>query len=285
MRFVNAQLSRRSVFPYALVVGVSLCLPAVSHALIFVSLNSIGYEGSWQKYASLTDAQNDVNLVQSGVVPQRDLQIFLSQGGSSADQFVMATGHNLGAGNPSNTNEGFLQVQDIGLTTVDSLTGGWTDTNFDTYRVNLSGSNALARTSTAGNQEVRLGVGPSDRSTAGTWHSYDLELTFSGVTSSETTPGVQRADDNPSSVSGNMFILFENPSLLDLDSNPNANLGFYRVDISINMNSWAVDNNVPAVVDTPAAFEASTTPVPEPSTYSMLTAIFAGFCVLFLRRR
>ena len=285
MRKDNGRHNRSSIFLYASVVGVSLCLTSVSHALIFVSLNSVGYEGSWTKYGSLTDAENGTNSVATGAVPQRDLQMILSQGRSSADEFTMATGWNLGSGNPSNTNEGFLQVQDIGLSTVESLVGGWTDTNFDTYQVNLNGSNALARTPSAGNQEVRLGVGPSDRSTTGTWHFYELDLTFSGVDSNETDPGIQRADDDPSAVSGNLFVIFENPNVLDLDGNPNANLGFYRVDIAINMDSWAVDNGVPAVVDDPAIFEATTTPVPEPSAYSMLTAIFVGLWVLFLRRR
>ena len=286
MKTVNTPHYPKLIVRYALIVGLSLCLASVSNALMLVSLNSVGYEGSWEKYGSLTDAENGINSVGSGSVPQRDLQMFLSEGrSSSADAFVMATGWNLGTGNPSNTNEGFLQVQDIGLATVDSLTGGWTDTNFDTYQINLSGTNALARTTSGGNQEARLGVGPSDRSTAGNWHSYQLDLIFSGVDSNETNPSVQRADDNPSAVSGNLFVLFENPNALDGDGNPNANQGFYRVDIAINMDSWAVKNGVPAVVDDPATFEATTTPAPEPSAYSILTAIFVGVSVLFLRRR
>lgn len=270
---------------FAIVAG--LCAgAAMSYGNIFVSINSIGYVGSWEKFATLSDAQNNINAVDSGAVPQRDLQMYLSEGRATTDGFQMVTGYNLGSGNPSNTNEGFLQISDVGFASRDSLLAGWTDTNFDTYEVNLTGSNAMRRlSSTNPNQDTRLGVGPSDRSTNGNWLSYDLNLTFDNLNSSEVDPGVQRADDDPANVSGSLFVLFENPNLFDLDSNTNANLGFYRVNININMVSWAADNNVSEVVDNPSAFEASTTPVPESAAYSLIFAALTGLWMVARRRR
>lgn len=289
MRIKNGSHGSCSIFRYFSALAASLCLTAPAHAVFLASLNSVGYNGSWEKFASLPDAQNAINAVDSGLVPQRDLQLYLSQGRSTTDAFQFVTWHHPLDDNPSNTNEGFVQISDFGLNTVDSLTGGWTDSNFDTYQINLSGSNALGQIGEGPgaivNQATRLGVGPSDRITNGDWLSYDLTLNFGGLSSSETSPGIQRAQDDPSLVSGNLFVLFESPSLLDLDDNPNANLGFYRVDISINSVSWAVDNNVPAVVDTPGLFEAATTPIPEPSTFAFAVAIFAATSVFSRRRR
>lgn len=264
---------------------LSLFISSSAKASFYVSINSIGYTGIWQKFDSLSDAQSNINEVDSGTVPQRDLQLYLSQGSTSPDGFQMVTGWNLGAGNPSNTNNGFLQITDLGSTTVDSSSVGWTDSSFTTYQINLTGSNAQRRLSpTEGNQETRLGVGPSDRSTNGNWLSYDLSLNFGGLSSSETDPGIQTAVDEPSSVAGSLFVLFENPNLTDLDANPNANLGFYRVGLTINEISWAEDNNVPAVIDDTSTFEAPTTPVPEASTFAVVLSLLACLRVAAPRR-
>jgi hypothetical protein len=267
------------------VIVAGLCLGTMAYGNIFVSIDSIGYVGSWEKFATLSDAQNDINPVNSGVIPQRDLQMYLSEGRTSPDGFQIVTGWNLGSGNPSNTNEGFLQISDIGFASRDSMSAGWTDANFDTYKVSLSGSNAMPRLSPSNtNQETRLGVGPDDRSTNGTWLSYGLDITFDNLTSTEDQPGVQQAEDDPSNVFGSLFVLFENPNDLDLDGNPNANKGFYRANIDINMTSWAVDNGVTEVVNDPSEFEASTTPVPEPASYPLIVAALTGLWMLARRR-
>lgn len=139
-----------------------------------MSLDSLGYQGSWEKFTNLVDAQSGLNAVDSGIMPQRDLQIYLSQGGPSTTGFQMVTGWNLGAGNPSNSPVGFLQISDLGLVSVDSLSAGWTNTNFDTYQINLTGSNALRRISSSQtNQDTRMGVGPGTRSTNGNWLFYE----------------------------------------------------------------------------------------------------------------
>ena len=214
------------------------------------------------------------------------MQMYLSEGGSSPDGFQMVTGWNLGTGNPSNTNEGFLQISDLGFASRDSLSAGWTDLTYETYQVNLVGSNAMRYLSASNqNQNTRLGVGPSDRSTNGNWLSYELNLEFTDLASSEVNPEIQRAEDEPLNVSGNLEILFENPNIVDTDGNPNANLGFYRVDIGINTISWSADNSVPEVINSTSTFEASPTPVPESASYPLLFAFLSFSCVLFHRRR
>lgn len=266
--------------------ATSICL-LFSHlgaSSIYVSMDSLGYIGSWEKYDTLLDAQNEVNLVDSGLVPQRDLQIYLSQDRASTTGFQLVTGWNLGDGNPSNTNVGFLQISDIGLNTVDTLTAGWTSASFDLFRVSLTGSNALGRISpTETNQEARLGVGPGTRSTNGNWLAYEMNLYFSNLSSTEPVSGIRRAEDEPADVFGDMFILFENPNALDLDGNPNQNQGFYRVQLSFNNISWAADHGVPEVVSSVSTFEATTTPVPESSTFAFMMSL--GIFVVFLFRR
>mgnify|MGYP005842400481 FL=1 len=266
------------------IAGAVLLASISANAAILVDINSLGYVGSWEKFDTEADARNATNQVDSGTIPQRDLQIFIRDGQTSPDVFQLITGWNLGSGNPSNTNNGFVQISDIGSTTVDSLDAGWTDSNFDTYDVNIIGTNALRRTSsTVGNQEARLGVGPGDRSTNGNWLDYDLSLTFNTLNSNEMTTGIQTAIDEPGSVTGNLSIIFENPNKFDLDGNPNANKGFYRAEISINQTSWSVDNNITKVVDDTSTFEAPSSPIPEPNT--AILCILGFFSITTLRRR
>jgi hypothetical protein len=108
-------------------------------------------------------------------------------------------------------------------------------------------------------------------------------LNFGGLSSGETDPGVQRAEDDPSSVFGSLFILFENPNAT-VEGNPNPNLGYYRVELTINEVSWAVDNGVPAVVDGTPVFEAPTTPVPEAGAFAVVLSLLACLQVAAARR-
>ncbi len=252
---------------------------------ILVAINSIGYNGTWERFASLTDAQQNTNAIESGTVPQRDLQMFLRQTADTVDVFQFVTAWNFGSNNPSNTRPGFMQISDIGFNSVDSLVAGWTDTNFDSYEIQVFGSNAMSRIGSTGNQETRAGVGPSDRITSGNWLEYNLNLTFQGLASNDTGGGTQRADDEPVAVLGDLFVLFESFADEDLDGNPNANLGFYRIDLEINQISWAVEQEVSGVFDETSTFEAPTTPIPETNSYGLLLGLIGLSLILKRRRR
>ncbi|MCC6730275.1 MAG: hypothetical protein IT208_13135 [Chthonomonadales bacterium] len=219
---------------------------------LVASTDKLGYTLTLDRYNTLADAQAAGAPVAQFVLgavdpgfPVHDGALYLVNDvpGVSANYNILMSawyytidpGHGpySGWGNPSNTNTGFVQLYDDDSSTISSLAGGWTDTSYDTFVLNLSGANAGAA------DYARLwygGIGGAGELTRGTFIEYALDMTFSGITGAALDPGLGLvvSNDHPGSVSGTFSGIFENQSA----TNPSLN-GFYRFSAAFSDSSWA----------------------------------------------
>ena len=161
-------------------------------------------------------------------------------------------------------------MYDLDGNTIDSYSSGFS-ADMTSFSMSATGSNA-------GSAEIaRLWAAPESGAaaiTAGVYHSYELDVTFSGLNGSRTG-NVISATGHPGSVLGTFTAIFENTNA----NRPDLH-GFYVADFEFNMNSWAFDNRHDlhgALVDS-----VFITVVPTPS------AALAGFGLMgitALRRR
>lgn len=247
-----------------------------------------GYEGTYTKYATLSDAQNHVNPLGTGDVLQRDLSMYIVRDSpsfySDATYFTTAwfyttTGPGLGAGNPSNTNLSFLQIANdpsVGLgPLIGTADAYWTSAALNEFRITASGTGA-----DGANSAARFGDADSANkaasATQGEFVSYNLDATFSGLNPAVYNPttGAYESNGDPAgvSVAGTFTALFHNTSA----TNPASN-GFYTIDLTLNTASWAYANR-DSLNDvypfTPSLYGASAV-VPEPASL-----VLAGLGVL-----
>ena len=261
-------------------IGNCYFTPQVALGDAFIASNTLSYEGVWQKFDTLNDAQGNTSSTDSGIISTRDLQFqFSDEPGNSLFAFV--TGFNLtaddGTQNPSNMNEGFLQIYDLGATTVTEADYSFFNSDNSGFQIQITGENALRFSS---NQYTRAGVGPDAAAPGnqggGNWLNYDFDMTFSGLDSNldgESAVTTEEAGD----VSGSGFILFQ-----FTDSDFPASLGFYRINLNIGDDSWAVANNPPSTFTN--EIESDQGVVPEPRAFALISGIFAAFALLRRRR-
>jgi hypothetical protein len=266
---ITSVFFRRYALPFSLglslIAGVAV-LPSSVFANAYVNFNTMSYEGFWEKYATLSDAESSQNQVDSGVVPLRDLQVYYSEGYGN-DAFQVVTAWNLdgadGTTNPSNQNEGFIQMSDIGSTTVTSANFTYTGADNSGFVLQVSGENALRGEDA---QYARAGVGSIVTQGGGNWLSYYFDITYSGLNSSNNSSYILSVDD-ASGISGTAYILFESTDADDA--------GFYRIDLTLGDDSWAAANGAE---DLTTVIASTVGAIPEPSYF----ALIAGFTIALL---
>jgi hypothetical protein len=254
-----------------LVIGVFTAFSSVALAdsSFFVSTDRVSYTGTVTRYDSLVDAQNGTNSVggpytipaRNTAAPYntayRDAGFFFSKDMPSyyADSNILATAwwyttaantngaamddpsgnrYQSGWGNPNNTNTGFLQLYDGNGSTDTSANGyfsGYAGGKYTEFTLEVSGQNANAA------DYARLwpapAVGGAAGLSAGVYHSYDLDITFTGLEGVVSGADIV-ATDHPDGVNGTFNAIFENTNTLDA-----AYRGFYVLNFTFGMDNWA----------------------------------------------
>ena len=279
-------MNTRNLLVAAMVVTSSL---AMAQDKFFMSSDYMSYDMTMTKYGSLSDAQNATNALGSYTLTdpatnnRRDMGTYFVQDVATFDSdyaiFLTAwyytTDPNNGAysgwGNPNNTNTGFVQMYDIGATSVSSMSGAWSVLN-----AGVAGGSTFTMSATGGaagaTQFARLwhgATGGASNLTGGTFHNYSFNVTASGLTANwDSTHNLYAAYNHPASLSGGFSGIFENTGA---DSQYH---GFYVFNGVLNETSWAFGNSANlngAFSD--SAFGA----VPEPTTMTILgLAALAG---------
>ncbi len=195
-------------FAFVLIAVCFLGTTAVTQAAFVTSYaysDRVVYTGTYSRFVTAADAQNNTNAVNSGAVRQNDLSLFyargittpgiggpgvvsydslLAAGGTgNYSQFLNSAFYGIpgGAPNPARDANNLVQIDDNNGSTVTSHSGSWTDTSFTQFRLTVAGQNANTADDLA-----RLAVGAASLPVSnlggyGTWLSYNLDVTFGGL--------------------------------------------------------------------------------------------------------
>lgn len=259
----------------------------------YVWSNRLGYTGTINRFATLGDAQANTNAVSGSpfAVPQRDLGLFLvnnnaafAGAGYPSSAFDFLTAWYL-PGSPFNQNTGFVQISDEDAGSVTSASGLWTNAARTSFQYSATGANTAPNCAPytpfitedcprLWNSGSALG---SAETTLGVYRSYEFSMQANFLNQAAWNPvtGVFESTADPLSVSGFFRGLFENTSVDDP-----ASRGFYRVNLALNLTSWAAQNN-----QSGTSYFGSATVVPEPSTYALMAVGLAGLFTVSRRRR
>ncbi|NDV61425.1 PEP-CTERM sorting domain-containing protein [Puniceicoccales bacterium CK1056] len=248
----------------------------------------LGYTTTATRYNSLADLQTKTNPVDFVTIGDRDIRFFTVDGSPSVNQiygsFFYSTdpSGNPGVGNTSGNNgPGFMQIYDTDFSTVDTWSmafDGFDGTYWTEANLKISGSDDDQAPTPS---PARFSIYNNDND-IGIFHSYNLDVTVSGLQGIEALPGVIQATNQPTGVTGTLKAVFQ---LTENNTSP-ADQGFYDIEMTFNMNNWAWDNRdnltYPADGFMNSVFIAP--PVPEPATIGLLSVLgMAG--ILVLRRR
>ncbi len=254
----------------------------------------LGYTGSVTRYDTLADAQAGTNAVSTASLGGTSRDFYLSfrkDFGQSAmllgtDWYLTTTGTSYGAGNPNNTNVGFVQLADNSLTSLTSSSSAW-DATRTVFSLNLSGANALDGVHPVYN--TRLWNTTADTGQGGTFLSYDFSMvaTVADAAAWDSTAGMYVAQTDPTAVTGYFRGVFQNTSEV---AGPigTSQQGFYTFDFSLNLDNWASQHSAeftPTATLPANQYYVSTlaSSIPEPSTYALLLG--AGTLALAALRR
>jgi hypothetical protein len=283
----------------ALTLGVVvLAAGQVTAGVVELASDRFGYSGTYTKYDTKDDALNGTNSVGTGLVNQRDLSLFIAKDSPNfytdstyilTAWYYTTTNSGPGYGNASNTNLSFLQIANDPAAGLAPLIGTadayWTSPALNEFHISASGANANGSNSAArfGDQDA---ANKAASATAGTFLSYNLDATFSGLNTAVYNPitGAYESTGDPDgiSVNGTFTALFQNTST----TNPASN-GFYAINLTLNTTNWAYDNRADLQGQyqySDSLFGASNV-VPEPSSVVLAGLGVLGVLVHARRRR
>ena len=240
-----------------------------------VSTDSFNYNGTVTKYASLSDAQNNVNPLSVGTMQNRDGSIYqgknaenyLGAGWGNANTLLTAWyyttdqthGAYSGWGNPNNTYDSFMQLYDQPGAYTTSSDAVWSN-NFSQLNVSISGANADSKAYS------RLWPADSSGGDHGVFLNYSINYSVSGLAPT-IDPSTGWLLDNTSRghLTGSFTGIFQ-----DNDSAVTTNNGFYAFNVNLfdSGHTFGEDNapNLNGAFNSP--FFAA--PVPEPASMAVL---------------
>jgi hypothetical protein len=260
------------------------------------STDRFGYTGTVTRYDTLSDAQNNVNALDSFSIEDvandpsrehRDVSIYVTDGtGSDAVEVLgswwyTTSVNGAGWGNINgNTGIGFMQLYDDDSSTDTSLDMGFEafdGTYWTEYYMRVEGENA-----TAAEDAARLSA-YNNVNDAGTYLDYVLDIRATGLEGTDSG-GVIVANNHPTGVSGTFSALFSfggDPDGYpdDVGPEPGWDGDYYRVELAFDIENWAFSQNGsllgPYVGDNgeiyASYFEGTErVPVPEPGTALLL---------------
>lgn len=235
---------------------IAISAAAATAAPGIIDTDRFGYSGTVTRHATLADAQAGANIQDTITFTNRDLSLNIANGDTQAPNRNIAYGSFwytteeqggfgpgkgiAGWGNTTgNTGVGFMQLFDSDGSTdssVDMQFSNFDGTFYRDFSLNASGANAdsadFSRFSAIDNNWD-----------GGIWHSWNINLTATGLEGVQISPSIIEATNQPTGVSGSITAIFE----ITEDNDPNlgfstANLGFYAVNLDLNMINWAWDN-------------------------------------------
>ena len=269
------------------------------------------YTGTFTRYTTLNDAQAGTNAIGvPGTLAPTDLSVFFARdivsgiganydplvqgaGGQTAqlyNQWFYSTTTPPGTGNPNNTSDRFVQIDDIDGSTPVSHSGYWTSPSLNQFRLQVAGQNAFAIPGDPnGDPDIARFSAPgilpaSNPNGLGNWISYNLDLTFDGLTGvldPSLGANFYRSNGDPTAISGSFAGLFQ----MNVDPT-----GFYRVDLTVSqgntfgfVNAAILDPSNPYLASTFGSAQIGVTAVPAPP--SVLLAGFGLVMGLMIRRQ
>jgi hypothetical protein len=260
-----------------------------------ISTDRFGYTGSTTRFATLQDAIDQVNPMQTITIGNRDLSLYSANGlgGGAPDANIImgawwySTDPNGQAGwgnNRGNTGIGFLQIYEypdgvpstsLTRTSTSYKFGDFNGTHWTSFTFSTSGVNASGATSFS-----RFSPFTSNTADGGTYLEYALTLTATGLEGALNLDGdLIEATGQPTGVTGTFTGLFQNTG-----SDPDK-VGFYRFSLDLDMENWAWENRddltYPVSGFSPSYFAQA---IPEP-TSGMMILLGLGSIALFRRRQ
>ena len=220
-----------------------------------VATDRFGYTGTVVKYASLVDAQNGVNAIETIAIGNRDLALYIVNDYAAYDtdyNIIMGswwyttsdntngvpkddpTGDRYysGYGNTrGNTGVGFMQLYDNDGSTDSSMSmefANYDGTHWTEFNMSITGGGGGVE------DFARFSPFTSNTNDKGIYHSYNLTLTATGLEGLETAPGVIESFNHPTGVTGSYTGIFENTGNVS-----DVNDGFYVFDLTLDMDNWA----------------------------------------------
>ena len=273
----------------------TILLSSYAHAAS-IDFENFSYTGTVSLFDTLSDAQSGSNAQSTHTIPDvtnsdsglstnggnRDAAVFADTDtnafGFTTAWYWTAPGENTtGAGNPNNTNTGFIQLRDdvgnVG-TSVSSLQIGW-NAEGDEFTVSASGENA------GSDEFARLWpaptIGGQSSISGGEFINFEFNLTAGFAT--PTTDGTKSVF--PDTVAGSFSGIFENTS-------NSANAGFFGADLTFSNGTLAQDENL-TFPDVGAfdeiAFRSFSAEIPVPATAALLGVGLLGVGAAARRRR
>jgi hypothetical protein len=248
----------------------------------FAVSDAMGYTGSGTRYSSLADAQSETNQTGSFTFSARDAGLYITHDASSFEpsfpdanifltSWYYTTQDNTngfpkddpngdryysGFGNPNNTSNSFMQLYDADGNTDSSATGFWTSTAYDTFQLNIIGSNALPG---SGGDSARMW----DGATAGgvTFVEYALSITATGLNGAfNPISGLVESNVHPATVTGTFTGIFTN-----------ATGNFFRFNLTLDGDqTWAELQGDAALNGNFSNSAFGAAPVPEPASVAAL---------------
>lgn len=275
----------------SLIIALAICAASVAQAQFIASTDNSRYALTVTRYGSLADAQAQTNaiggpatVVDAATNDLRDLAVYFTEGVGGQDFSIFLTAwyytteantnslpkddpsgdrYYSGWGNPNNNFNGFVQMYDDVSATRSSASGTWSVLNAgvadgSTFSLSASGANA-----TYANAFSRLWPQNALGGDDGTFHTWNLNLTATGLTANwNGTLGMYESLDEATTVTGSFTGIFENQGTVS------ANNGFYVYSGVIQGGSWAgAQGNAALNGDLGNSQFAA---VPEPATMTLL---------------